>query len=46
VFVCATGARAGEMYFGIKDDCKYGDIEKMFFLDADVAYTLKGPAVQ
>jgi hypothetical protein len=23
VFVCATGARAGEMYFGIRDECKY-----------------------
>jgi hypothetical protein len=23
VFVCATGARAGEMYFGLVDDCKY-----------------------
>jgi hydroxyacylglutathione hydrolase len=46
VFVCATGARAGEMYFGIKDDCKYSDIEKMFFLDSDVAYTPKGPVVK
>ena len=28
VFVCATGARAAEMYFGIKDDCKYKDIKQ------------------
>jgi hydroxyacylglutathione hydrolase len=46
VFVCATGARAAEMYFGIKDDCKYPDIGKLFFLDAEVAYTPKGPVVQ
>jgi hydroxyacylglutathione hydrolase len=46
VFVCATGARAGEMYFGIKDDCKYKDVKRLFFLDANVAYTPKGPVVQ
>lgn len=46
VFVCATGARAGEMYFGIKDDCKYGKINKLFFLDAEVAYTPNGPVVK
>ena len=46
VFVCTTGARAGEMYFEIKDNCKYGDIEKMFFLDVDVAYTPNGPVVK
>ncbi len=46
VFVCATGARAGEMYFEIKDNCKYGDIEKMFFLDVEVAYTPKGPVIK
>ena len=31
VFVCATGARAAEMYFGIKDDCKYNDTEQTLF---------------
>ena len=46
VFVCATGARAGEMYFGIKDDCKYNDVARFFFLDADVNYTPKGPVVR
>lgn len=46
VFVCATGARAAEMYFGIKDDCKYDNIKKLFFLDAEVAYTPNGPVVQ
>jgi hydroxyacylglutathione hydrolase len=45
VFVCATGARAAEMYFGIKDECKYKDIERLFFLDANVDYTPKGPVV-
>jgi 3-mercaptopyruvate sulfurtransferase SseA len=46
VFVCATGARAAEMYFGIKDDCKYPDIEKLSFLDAEVAYTPNGPVIK
>jgi hydroxyacylglutathione hydrolase len=46
VFVCATGARAGEMYFGIQDDCKYKDMKRFFFLDANVNYTPKGPVVQ
>ena len=46
VFVCATGARAAEMYFGIKDDCKYTNIKNLFFLDAEVAYTPKGPVVK
>jgi hydroxyacylglutathione hydrolase len=46
VFVCATGARAGEMYFGIQDDCKYKDMKRVFFLDANVDYTPKGPVVR
>jgi hydroxyacylglutathione hydrolase len=45
VFVCATGARAGEMYFGIKDECKV-DTKRLFFLDAEVAYTPKGPVIK
>jgi hydroxyacylglutathione hydrolase len=45
VFVCATGARAGEMYFGIKDECKYKGIDRLFFLDASVNYTPKGAVV-
>jgi hydroxyacylglutathione hydrolase len=45
VFVCATGARAGEMYFGIKDECKYKDTDRLFFLDANVNYTPQGPVV-
>lgn len=46
VFVCATGARAGEMYFGIQDDCKYKDVKRLFFLDANVEYTPKGPVIK
>ncbi len=46
VFVCATGARAAEMYFGLIDDCKYKDTKRLFFLDADVAYTPKGPVIK
>jgi hypothetical protein len=34
------------MYFGIKDDCKYPDIEKLSFLDAEVAYTPNGPVIK
>jgi hydroxyacylglutathione hydrolase len=45
VFVCATGARAGEMYFGIKDECK-ADTKRLYFLDAEVAYTPKGPVIK
>jgi hydroxyacylglutathione hydrolase len=45
VFVCATGARAGEMYFGIKDECK-ADTKRLFFLDAEVAYTPQGPVIK
>ena len=45
VFVCATGARAGEMYFGLKDDCKV-DMQRYSFLDAEVAFTPAGPVVK
>ncbi|OHE27843.1 MAG: hypothetical protein A3J94_04485 [Syntrophus sp. RIFOXYC2_FULL_54_9] len=44
-FVCATGARAGEMYFGIKNECK-ADTKRLFFLDTEVAYTPKGPVIK
>lgn len=45
VFVCATGARAGEMYFGLKDDCKM-DMKRFAYLDAEVAYGPGGPIVK
>jgi len=45
VFVCATGARAGEMYFGLKDDCKI-DMKRFAFLDAEVAFAPGGPVVK
>lgn len=45
VFVCATGARAGEMYFGLKDDCKM-DMKRFAYLDAEVAFGPKGPVVK
>lgn len=45
VFVCATGARAGEMYFGLKDDCKM-DMKRFAFLDAEVMYGPKGVEVK
>jgi hydroxyacylglutathione hydrolase len=45
VFVCATGARAGEMYFGLKDDCKM-DMKRFAYLDAEVMYGPKGPVVK
>jgi 3-mercaptopyruvate sulfurtransferase SseA len=46
VFVCATGARAAEMYFGIKDDCKKVDIKRLYFLDATVMYPPTGPVIK
>jgi hydroxyacylglutathione hydrolase len=46
VFVCATGARAAEMYFGIKDDCKKADTKRLFFLDAEVVYAPGGPVIK
>jgi hydroxyacylglutathione hydrolase len=46
VFVCATGARAAEMYFGIKDDCKKADVKRLFFLDAEVMYPPNGPVIK
>jgi hypothetical protein len=45
VFVCATGARAGEMYFGLKDDCKM-DMKRFAYLDAEVAYGPQGAVVR
>jgi len=39
IFMCATGGRAGEMYFGLKDDCKYPNMDKLFFLDAHIDYS-------
>ena len=46
VFVCATGARAGEMYSGIQDDCKKADTKRMYFLDAEVIYAATGPVIK
>jgi hydroxyacylglutathione hydrolase len=46
IFVCATGARAAEMYFGIKDDCKKADVKRLFFLDAEVMYPPTGPVIK
>lgn len=38
IFVCVSGGRAGEMYFGLKEDCKYPETDRLFFLDAHVSY--------
>ena len=47
VFVCATGARAGEMYSGMLDDCKGKvDAKRLYFLDAEVAYSPTGAVVR
>ncbi|MEF3254967.1 MAG: rhodanese-like domain-containing protein [Deferribacterales bacterium] len=43
IFVCATGARAGEMYFGLKDDCK-ADVSNMYYLNATIMYSGPGKA--
>lgn len=39
VFICATGARAGEMFFGIQGECKDQNMNRLFYLDANVAYS-------
>ncbi|MBC7195768.1 MAG: sulfurtransferase, partial [Deferribacterales bacterium] len=39
IFMCATGGRAGEMYFGLKEDCKYPEMSRLYFLDAHVDYS-------
>ncbi len=39
IFVCASGARAGEMYFGIQGDCKCPDMKRFSYLNADVDYS-------
>lgn len=39
IFMCASGGRAGEMYFGLKEDCKYPEMNRLFFLDAHVDYS-------
>jgi rhodanese-related sulfurtransferase len=36
VFHCASGGRAGEVYFFLADDCKPADIKRFYFLDASV----------
>lgn len=36
VFHCASGGRAGEVYFFLADDCKPADLGRYYFLDAGV----------
>ncbi|XOB64754.1 rhodanese-like domain-containing protein [Deferribacteres bacterium DY0037] len=36
VFHCASGGRAGEVYFFLADDCQPADIDRYYFLDAGV----------
>lgn len=38
IFMCASGGRAGEMYFGLLEDCKSPDAKRLHFLDAHVGY--------
>jgi rhodanese-related sulfurtransferase len=40
VFVCSTGARAGEAYFMVKDVRQ--DMKNIFYLDAEVSYNRDG----
>lgn len=46
VAVCATGARAGEMWAGLKDTCKYPVANKVYYLDNNVMYNPKGGTVK
>jgi len=43
IFVCATGARAGEMWSGLKEDCK-ADVSKMYYLNSNIIYQGPGKA--
>lgn len=36
VFHCASGGRAGEVYFFLADDCQPSDLDRYYFLDAGV----------
>ena len=38
IFMCASGGRAGEMYFGLIEDCNYKEKNRIYFLDAHVNY--------
>ncbi len=40
VFICATGARAGEGYYLFQD--KRPDLENVYYVDADVSFTPDG----
>ncbi len=39
IFHCASGGRAGEMYFGLIEDCKFAQKERLHFLDAHVKFS-------
>jgi rhodanese-related sulfurtransferase len=39
IFMCASGGRAGDMYFELKESCNYPKMDKLHFLDAHVDYS-------
>ena len=39
IFHCASGGRAGEMYFGLVEDCNFQPKERLHFLDAHVKFS-------
>ncbi|QAR33607.1 rhodanese-like domain-containing protein [Geovibrio thiophilus] len=39
IFHCASGGRAGEMYFGLVEDCNFAQKERLHFLDAHVKFS-------
>jgi rhodanese-related sulfurtransferase len=39
IFMCASGGRAGDMYFELLESCKYPKMNKLHFLDAHVDYS-------
>ncbi|MGA1845635.1 rhodanese-like domain-containing protein [Deferribacter abyssi] len=39
IFMCSSGGRAGEMYFGLMEDCNFKEMNRLFFLDAHVDYS-------
>ncbi len=38
IFMCASGGRAGDMYFELIESCNYAKKDKIHFLDAHVEY--------
>lgn len=45
IFMCGSGARASEMFFNLKDECKV-NVANMFYLNSAVNYSSGAPVIQ